>query len=196
MADYRTAGILNTDGSGTVNIGLEDNNPGDIKDDGTAWQGKVGSDGTFIIFADTTWGLRAMAVDLTTKINNDGLNTITAIINVYAPPSENNTQAYINSVVSDTGLTANGVLTADAGTLALLIRAIVNHELGDSLSAQYVPDADIQTGISMAGNTVSSLAQAAVVAVTNDPSTAVAVIGGLVLIGYLFSGLVRKRRMS
>src|SRR5580698_686656 len=114
MADYRTAGILNTDGSGTVNIGLSDNNPGDLKCcDGNNWQGLAGNDGTFNIFSDTIWGLRALALDLTTKINADGLNTITAIVSDYAPASDsNNVQAYINSVSSDTGIGATAPLTA------------------------------------------------------------------------------------
>jgi hypothetical protein len=152
MADYRNAGILNTDGSGTVNIGLSDNNPGDIKFDGTNWKGSAGNDGTFVIFSDTTYGLRAVALDLSNKISNDGLNTIALIVNKYAPASDgNDVGAYIASMTGDTGFGANQILTADAPTLALLVRAVVNHEIGDTLSQQYVPDADIQTGLSMLG---------------------------------------------
>src|ERR1700691_2166006 len=104
MADYRNSGILNTDGSGTVNIGLEDNNPGDIKFDGTDWKGMAGNDGAFVIFSDTTWGLRAIALDLTNKISNDGLNTIALIVNAYAPASDsNNVSVYISSMLSNTG---------------------------------------------------------------------------------------------
>jgi hypothetical protein len=175
MSDYRSANILNTDGSGTVNIGLKDNNPGDIKYDGTQWQGMSGNDGTFVIFVDTTWGLRAMAVDLTTKINTDGLNTITAIITAYAPPSENNTASYIASVASDTGFDPNGVLQADPDTLAALIRAIVNHEIGDQLSQTYVSDADITTGISMM-NSMAATAQAAVIYAQQNPLTVIAIV--------------------
>ena len=134
--------------------GIRNNNPGNLQPPPglTNWQGAVGADGPFVIFADTTWGLRAMAVDLTSKINNDGLTTITAIITVYAPPPENDTASYISAVASDTGFGADDVLAADSGTLALLIRAIVNHEEGDGPSQQFVSDADIATGISMAGS--------------------------------------------
>src|ERR1700678_130983 len=182
MADYRNSGILNTDGSGTVNAGLANNNPGDIKADGTSWQGMTGDDGTFDTFSDTTWGIRAMAVDLTTKINKDGLNTITAIITKYAPPSENNTQAYINAVTADTDYGATEPLTADPATLAELIRAIINHEIGDSLSAQYVSDADIQQGITMASGGVATTLQAAVIAVANNTDNAALILGGALLI--------------
>jgi len=130
--------------------GIRNNNPGNIKA-GISWQGAVGSDPTFTIFADDTWGLRAMAMDLTNKINSDGLNTITSIITAYAPPSENDTASYISSVSSDTGFGPDDALTADSATLASLIRAIANHENGDDGSA-LIPDADIATGISMAGD--------------------------------------------
>lgn len=180
MADYRNQGILNTDGSGTVNIGLSDNNPGDIKFDGTDWKGSAGNDGTFVIFSDTTWGLRAMALDLYNKINNDGLNTITLIVNKYAPASDSNdVGAYIASLVNDTGFGANQVLTADAPTLALLVRAVVNHEIGDSLSQQYIPDADIQTGLSLMGAVAATVQQASQAA-QNNPGTTLLIIAAAV----------------
>jgi hypothetical protein len=183
MADYRNAGILNTDGSGTVNVGLSDNNPGDIKFDGTDWKGSVGNDGVFVIFSDTTWGLRAIALDLKNKISNDGLNTITAIVNKYAPASDgNDVGSYIASMVADTGFGANQVLTADATTLAKLIRAVVNHEVGDSLSQQYVPDADIQAAISMISG-LAAVVQQANQSATDNPGAALLVIAAAVGIG-------------
>lgn len=132
--------------------GIRNNNPGNMKADGSAWQGLVGNDGMFYIFADDTWGIRAMAKDLTTKINSDGLNTITAIITKYAPPDENDTPSYIASVASDTGFDANQLVTADSDSLALLIRAIINHENGDQASQQFISDQDISQGIAMASD--------------------------------------------
>jgi hypothetical protein len=190
MADYRTAGILNTDGSGTVNIGLANNNPGNLKCcDGNNWVGLVGNNGTFDTFSDTVYGLRALAVDLTSKIQRDGLNTITAIISDYAPPSENDTAAYIASVVSDTGYTATQVLTADAATLANLIRAIVNHEIGDQLSGQYVSDSDISAGVgAMGASAPGSATQAVSAAAENNPlSTFIILAGSMWLLSKLLS---------
>jgi hypothetical protein len=190
MSDYRSAGILNTDGSGTVNVGLANNNPGDLKCcDGNNWVGLVGNNGTFDTFSDTVYGLRAMAVDLTTKIQRDGLNTITAIISDYAPPSENNTAAYIQGVVNDTGYGAAQVLTADSVTLANLIRAIVNHEIGAQLSAQYVPDGDIQAGIAaMGASAPGSATQAVSAAAENNPlATAIILAGSVWLLARIIS---------
>lgn len=173
--------------------GIRNNNPGNIKDDGTAWQGKTGSDGVFIIFSDMSWGTRAIARSLSNMIGK-GNNTIAGIISAWAPASENLTQPYIDSVAADTGLDPGQVLTADPATLALLIRAIINHENGDNQSYQYVTDQDIQDGISKAGNSLVSLAQSAVVAVSNDPSMGIAVAAGLLLVGWLIASVVGKRK--
>jgi hypothetical protein len=168
--------------------GIRNNNPGNIEK-GIAWQGAVGDDGTFIIFADDTWGLRAMAKDLTTKINSDGLTTITAIITQYAPPSENDTASYIAAVASDTGFGATDLLTADQPTLHALIRAIANHENGDAGSA-LVSDADIDTGIQMAGDP-TTVFNAAAIAVSANPGISLAGVGVCAVLLWL---LLRKRK--
>jgi hypothetical protein len=135
----------------TLPRGIRNNNPGNLRSD-VSWAFMTGGDsGGFAIFDDSIHGLRALAKDLTNKINADGLTTITGIISKYAPPSENNTAAYIQSVVDDTNLGPDQVLSADAPTLALLMRAIVNHENGESFSNDYVSDADIASGIAMIG---------------------------------------------
>jgi hypothetical protein len=168
--------------------GIRNNNPGNIKDDGTAWQGVTGNDGTFYIFQDDTWGIRALSTDLANKIL-EGNNTITEIISIYAPPSENDTASYIASVAADTSLDPNQVLTADQGTLHALIRAIMNHENGDAASA-LIPDADIDQGISMMNPSILQTLQAAGIAIQSSiedtsgdvSTTGLLVIGGIILL--------------
>jgi hypothetical protein len=142
MADYRNNTVQG------IPRGLTDNNPGDLTPppSGT-WNGQVGLDGPFCIFSDTVFGLRALAMDIANNILSDGNNTITLLITKYAPPSENDTASYISSVAGDTGLGANAPIPQTQAALALLMRAIINKELGDNWSAQYVPDADIAAGI-------------------------------------------------
>lgn len=173
--------------------GIRNNNPGNIRA-GDSWQGMVGQDDAgFIIFSDDTWGLRALATDLQTKINKDNLTTISDIISVYAPPSENNTAAYIAAVSADTGIGADDELTADAQTLFDLVRAIANHENGDSYSAM-IPDADITQGISMMGNSPGTLLQAATIAVSNNTDNSAWILGAVVLaIGGLIYYKYRRR---
>jgi|HubBroStandDraft_2_1064218.scaffolds.fasta_scaffold05294_8 hypothetical protein len=138
-------------GNASYPLGMRNNNPGDLRDDGTQWQGMTGSNSGFCVFSDSTYGLRALALDLTNKMNNDGLTTITEIITVYAPPSENDTQSYIDNVSAQTGFEADQTLTPDAPTIAALVRAITIQEVGAQYSAM-IPDADIQTALSMLPN--------------------------------------------
>ena len=149
--------------------GLRNNNPGNIKADGTDWQGNLGDDGTFVIFKDISWGLRALATDLANKINK-GENTIRAIISVYAPPSENQTESYISAVSSDTGIASEELLTIDQVTLHDLMRAIINHENGDSESS-LISDGDIDQGISMINANLLQLFDAAGIAIQKNPGT-------------------------
>lgn len=182
MADYRQVTAAQS------YRGIRNNNPGNIKK-GIAWQGAVGDDGTFTIFADTSWGLRAMAKDLDNKIG-EGVNTISLIINKYAPPSENDTASYIADVATDSGIDASEVLGTDQDTIHSLIRALINHEEGDGPSAQFVTDADIDNGIQMAGDP-TTVFQAAVVAAQGYPTTTVVMVAGSALLLY---ALFRRRK--
>lgn len=172
-------------GRSDLPIGLRNNNPGNIRDDGTAWQGKVGSSGGFITFADITWGIRAMAKAITTMYGR-GDTTITALISDWAPPSENNTAAYIAAVAADTGQGADDLLQLDQPTLHDLIRAIMNHELGAAQS-QLVSDADIDAGISMAQGGLTTLSQAASIAITGSPDNSTGIMIGAVIIAALIA---------
>lgn len=156
--------------------GLRNNNPGNMKT-GIDWKGAAGDDGTFITFSSVYWGLRALAQDLTTKITKDGLTTITDIISTYAPPAENNTPAYIAAVVADSGIGANDQLTADNQTLHDLVRSIIDHELGDPW-AGYISDDDIDQGVAMRGNGLTTLVSAAAAAVTNNTDGSAVILVG------------------
>lgn len=168
--------------------GIRNNNPGNFKADGTGWQGNVGSDGTFYIFADDTWGLRALAKDLQNKIQGDGLDIISTLIAKYAPASDSNdVTAYINSVASDSGIGANDQLGTDQDTITSLMRAIVNHENGDTASQQFVSDADIAQGYAMANDPTTVFKAAAIAAQSNPVETVAIVAGVAVLLWFVFS---------
>lgn len=128
-------------------LGLRNNNPGNLVDAGINWRGLIGTNGRFCVFENIAWGIRALATDIRTDINQ-GQNTIAAIITEFAPPSENNTAAYIAAVVNYTGISAYKPLTADKNTLKRLIRGIMNVELGINYSA-LVTDQDINEGIDL-----------------------------------------------
>jgi hypothetical protein len=115
--------------------GIRNNNPGNIKQTGSAWGGEIpqnlNTDGTFEQFTTFEHGVRAMIKLLTNHINN-GYNTVSKLINKYAPSSENPTSNYISFVVKETGYDKDaGLLTAKA-TLKKLVQAMAKFENGHS----------------------------------------------------------------
>lgn len=124
--------------SGTVppttggTLGERNNNPGNIRfDPGWTWRGQTGKDNNgFVIFDYVENGIRAIGKDLLTK-NSRGINTISAIISVYAPPSENNTGAYIDALSAFTGFNKNAKLNlTNRSVMFILVKGIIKHENG------------------------------------------------------------------
>ncbi|SRR5581483_10053127 len=124
--------------------GIRHNNPGNLRPNGSNWQGMVGTENNFVVFSDMTYGCRALGTDLSNKYFR-GLTTVEDIIGAYAPPSENNTQAYINAVASALNVNPGDQLTWDKQTLALFMRAVTMHENGSDGSL--VTDDMITAGI-------------------------------------------------
>ncbi|MGF2652831.1 structural protein [Serratia marcescens] len=114
--------------------GIRNNNPGNIRW-GDDWKGLVAkpqrTDKAFCQFTSPEYGIRAMIIILRNYRRRHGLNTITGIISRWAPASENNTQAYINSVAQATGVTPDQpVDTTDSRFMVKLLQAIIRHENG------------------------------------------------------------------
>ncbi len=96
-------------GQSNLPKGMRNNNPGNIRVSGNAWQGKVplgqNTDGAFEQFTAYVWGIRAMIKNLLSYYAN-GLDTLQSIIYKWAPPADNNhTRAYVNFVAALTGYT-------------------------------------------------------------------------------------------
>lgn len=85
--------------------GLRNNNPGNIRHDGVLWRGEVrpSSDPAFKQFSSPAWGYRAMFVILDTYRRKHGIRTLQSVIARYAPPSENDTAAYLRFVADRAG---------------------------------------------------------------------------------------------
>lgn len=108
--------------------GIRNNNPLNIRENGINWQGRVGDDGEFVQFNNASMGVRAAARILKNYRLEYDLNTVTGIINRWAPPVENDTDSYIQSVAKKTNVGANQVL--DDSDYPNLIRAMIYHENG------------------------------------------------------------------
>lgn len=126
--------------------GIRNNNPGNIEQ-GENWEGLdlQGTDSRFATFKTPEHGVRAMARTLTTYQNKHGLDTVSGIINRWAPGSENNTESYIRSVAGKLGVDPDETLDVQA-VMPELIKAIIRHENGD----QPYSEQTILDGINMA----------------------------------------------
>lgn len=152
--------------SSSVPRGLRNNNPGNLVLTNIAWQGKIPkpqnndtNNGVvvkhFEQFTNLEFGIRAMLKDLINDINK-GKNTINKIISEYAPPTENNTGVYIQSVSKTLGVTPNQTLThIDSKFLLNLSRAIFKVELGSQHTK--IVDSDILGAISKLGEVSTNL---------------------------------------
>ena len=80
---------------------------------GTTWKGQRAeqTDHAFVQFESIEWGLRAAFVLLRTYSAKYHANCIRDIISRWAPPSENDTEAYIRSVCTLTGFGGKERLT-------------------------------------------------------------------------------------
>lgn len=130
--------------------GIRNNNPGNIRVSKDQWEGMTGDDGAFVTFDSPESGVRALGKNLL-SYGRQGYDSIEKIINRWAPPKENDTQAYIDSVVAATGIPATQSLDlSNPDTLSALAQAISFHETG----SRYDPEV-YQQGVARALNGIS-----------------------------------------
>ena len=122
--------------------GIRNNNPGNIRW-GDNWQGLVPvdkrTDKSFAQFTQPIYGIRALAKVLTNYTKREGLpnvgkkniDTVREIISRWAPPNENDTEAYIRSVAKAIGVEPNDPINVfDKTIMSGLVKAIIRHENG------------------------------------------------------------------
>lgn len=110
------------------------NNPGNIRHSGAFWRGEITELGaTFCLFITLEYGCRAMLKLLRRYISVKKLDSVRKIIAVWAPPSENNTSAYIDFVARSMDVHPDDTLSADRDTLIALASAMTRVEHGKSV---------------------------------------------------------------
>lgn len=128
--------------------GIRNNNPGNLEySEKNPWEGQTGDDGRFAKFETPEHGIRALGRNLL-SYQRQGIDTVSDIINRWAPPSDNNnTDAYIQAVCAQLGVTADQQLDAsNPDTLKALCAAIIQHENG----SQPYSEQQLATGVSAA----------------------------------------------
>jgi hypothetical protein len=126
--------------------GIRNNNPGNIRiNKNNDWVGKVpakdNTDKSFEQFTHYKYGVRALII-LLRNYTKSGRNTITKIFAEFAPPNENNTQAYIKFVAGRVGIGADDVITLNKDIMRELCQAIAKMENGE----EAITDAQFEEG--------------------------------------------------
>lgn len=166
--------------------GIRNHNPGNLDKGSAKWQGLAPpdqqTDPRFAVFTDPTWGIRALARNLITYQDKYDILTIRAIISRWAPPVENNTQAYIDAVCASTGFGADTMLNLHTYEhLCPIVEAIIRHENGKgpkSTPNSWYDRATVDAGLMKAG-VVKKAATVAAVPVTKETvaATGTAAVG-------------------
>lgn len=128
--------------------GERNNNPGNIRH-GSNWQGLAAKqpDPDFCTFTDAKYGFRALAKVLLVY-RAKGFDTVRTIVERWAPPAENNTDAYVAAVAGHMGCDPDTHLdAADYTQMYPLVCAIVRHENGRNNYLRSTIDA----GLALAG---------------------------------------------
>ena len=138
--------------------GIRNNNPGNIeRTPANKWQGRMPresmsleqrGESRFEVFSTPAWGIRAMCVLLITYFDRYDCNSVRKIISRWAPPGENNTEAYIRGVAAAVGVDAGAFINLhEYARLRPLVEAIIRHENG----RQPYSDDVIEEGLRLAG---------------------------------------------
>lgn len=128
--------------------GERNNNPCNIRKTGAVWYGASPdqTDPDFVQFQAVEYGLRA-ACKILFSYAERGLCTVQQIIDTWAPPSENDSTAYVEDACTRTGFSAGQELNVnDPTTLSKLLKALIQHENGE----QPYDDNTINAAIRMA----------------------------------------------
>ena len=119
------------DGIEKLPRGIRNKNPGNIKL-GTDWDGLAAeqTDPTFCIFGEAVMGIRAlMRILLTYRFTHNKKN-IDSIIRRWAPPSENDTEAYIKFVAKRMEIEPMDDIDNSIEAYLPLVKSIIQMENG------------------------------------------------------------------
>ncbi|MEI7410053.1 hypothetical protein [Pectobacterium aroidearum] len=147
------------DDDGSKPRGIRNNNPGNLNYVGQNGATKEGGEGgRFAVFESMQHGIAALYKQLQIYFKR-GVNTLSAIVNKYAPAGDNNNvDAYISALSKATGKGANDIIDAgDTQTIARLMQGIVDHENGKG----YISSSEIMGGIQLGGGVSASRGGAA-----------------------------------
>lgn len=114
----------------TKAIGYRINNPLNLRySAANNWKGQQGQQSGFCVFDTPENGIRAAMINLK-SYRKKGVVTIADIISRWAPPSENNTEAYIDFVCNKLGANRTDEVEQSAEDYIALLQAMCVMEIG------------------------------------------------------------------
>lgn len=136
--------------------GIRNHNPLNIVHNNISWQGMTATqaDSRFVSFQAPEYGIRAAAKILQAYQESHGINTLRGVINRWAPPSENNTDAYVASVAIWADIEPDDALDlSHYPTVFQLLRAMTRMENSKPPEPKEVwyPEDIWEKGLRMAG---------------------------------------------
>lgn len=138
----------------TAPRGIRNNNPFNLeKAAAPKWQGisAAQTDPTFLMFDTAVLGIRAGMRDLIAAQDDHDLRTVRSIMNRFAPPGDNDTNSYVNTVCFHMGVADSDVLDMHTyADLRSFSEAIIEHENGGVWNTWY-NDAQMTKACVMAG---------------------------------------------
>ncbi|MEQ9487489.1 MAG: structural protein [Alphaproteobacteria bacterium] len=118
----------------TTPRGLRNHNPGNLRHSSDRWRGMARdqTDNDFVAFEHPVYGIRALARTLLTYQEKYGLRTLRQMVERWAPPVENDTQAYIAHLAALTGVAPDApiALRDRPQEFGLMVLGIIRHENG------------------------------------------------------------------
>jgi hypothetical protein len=131
--------------------GIRNNNPGNIRRSSTLWAGQQlgdGGDSQFVTFTEPAYGIRAICKTLMTYQSVHNLYTVSAVIARWAPPLENDTASYVDSVCHAVGIGPHDHIDLTQGdNMKKVVCAIIRHENGQ----MPYDEATLTRGLHLAG---------------------------------------------
>lgn len=116
-----------------ISRGLRNNNPLNIRRNATRWQGLAAEqkDSAFFCFTAPCWGYRAAFITLRNYKKLHGLDTLAEWIARWAPPVENDTEAYVKFVAQRSGVSPREKLDGnDKQVMCRIVSAMSQMENG------------------------------------------------------------------
>jgi hypothetical protein len=140
------------------NRGVRNNNPLNLEAT-VNWSGMTGNDGRFATFGSMEEGFAAADQNLQAYANKHGINTVSGIINRWAPPTENDSRAYAATVAGALGVNPDDPLDmADPAIRSQLVQAMAR-----------VESPDVEPYLASTGPDISSLSDDELKAMYNAP---------------------------